>query len=283
MLPLSLPIVTGPESNYNTQPVEAWTKIVVGLDYIFLIAGLLGDMILIYRCYRLWNSNKRIIIIPILGLVAVFIVWVINETNIFVTYEVYILTTLGENVLLTGLIAGRVWWQNRKVTKLIGRPDRDASRSQNLLGPILESGSIFPAVLIATVISYQTLYRNFIFEDDFPATFIPQTIIISPCALTQAVGIASTMIMVRIGLGIDSSGPQSRATIRAMDAEARGSEMADIFQQDPYPESISPFRLRYSHLDNYLTDSNVESAPIYLDRPRYTYTPGRKETELRMG
>ncbi|KIK60872.1 hypothetical protein GYMLUDRAFT_998522 [Collybiopsis luxurians FD-317 M1] len=65
----------------------------------------------------------------------------------------------------------------------------------NLLWPVLISGVVFPLVLLATVINDAALPYSVYFYSDF---------LISPCLLTQIVGISSTLTIVFLGLSTDS-------------------------------------------------------------------------------
>jgi hypothetical protein len=121
-------------------------------------------------------------------------------------YQIYICTTLGQNLFLTGLIAGRLWWLNRQIKKSLPATTRlkqgDASQSlagityvpkvminiglgvpSNCLSYRIECGALVPTVLLL-------------------ALTLPDRV--NPCLLVQIVGIASTLIVVRVGLGVEA-------------------------------------------------------------------------------
>ncbi|KAJ3887857.1 hypothetical protein GG344DRAFT_68455 [Lentinula edodes] len=180
-------------------------------ELLFVVAGLLADTMKIHRCYRLWSSKKLIIIVPLL-LVPAFTTALKSGQTAYVTY---IYVTLAQNVYLSGMIAGRIWWWNQC--------NKNMFVCQVKL--ILESATLTPIFLLL----WMTL--NFSGHDT----------ILSPCALTQIVGIASTLIAVRIGLGIDDSChvPLPDPTpIR--DAENQASELLPSEQL-----LIQPFKLQY--------------------------------------
>ncbi|KAJ3915609.1 hypothetical protein F5877DRAFT_69727 [Lentinula edodes] len=130
-------------------------------------------------------------------------------------YVTYIYVALAQNVYLSGMIAGRIWWWNQC--------NKNMFVCQVKL--ILESATLTPIFLLLW------MALNFSGHDT----------ILSPCALTQIVGIASTLIAVRIGLGIDDSChvPLPDPTpIR--DAENQASELLPSEQL-----LIQPFKLRY--------------------------------------
>ncbi|KAE9386897.1 hypothetical protein BT96DRAFT_1026043 [Gymnopus androsaceus JB14] len=231
------------------------------LEYIFLVAGLLGDVILIHRCYRLWNSRIYVIIIPLLGTVAplVDLVREISEQQEFKAsgfieapvnsaidsvFNLYTLTTFIQNLILTGMIAGRMWWLNYKTEKILGGQSSQ-KMSPNLLGPILESGSLTTVfLLIWVVLNYGPVTLGTQWRD-----------VIGPCTLTQVMGIASTLIAVRIGLGVDALSSTQPHHPLAEDAENQhASDLAiddhdEISEQNedirPREPEVQPFQLKY--------------------------------------
>ncbi|KAJ3807153.1 hypothetical protein F5876DRAFT_6918, partial [Lentinula aff. lateritia] len=92
------------------------------------------------------------------------------------------------NLLLTGLIAGRIWWLNRFHSLLLGTEGRD-KRLNAIASMFVESGTLYPIALIVCLI---------IQVKGSPATMDP--------ILLQIVGIVPTLIMVRtsLGLGVES-------------------------------------------------------------------------------
>ncbi|KAE9406934.1 hypothetical protein BT96DRAFT_1048226 [Gymnopus androsaceus JB14] len=203
-------------------------------NYIFLLAGLLADIMLTHRCYRLWSSKKHVIILPVVGILAT--------------------------------IAGRLWWLDYRIQKtmqLAGKPATNHT-SQNLLGLILESSALTPLFLLTWML----------------LAFSPATkgtrwsILITPSILTEIVGIASTLIVVRIGLGVDTLASQSHSNPTShADPENQnyGSELPVEPPTDdslpmisiPVPpanmsnETIQPFSLKYQHHGQHSMENNV--------------------------
>ncbi|KAE9388126.1 hypothetical protein BT96DRAFT_443552 [Gymnopus androsaceus JB14] len=121
-------------------------------EWIFFVAGSLADIMLIYRCYRLWNSRKRYIILPMLGLLATVVSLIVVEyqkarsSNLFQSINgelglseissilnIYVIITFVQNLLLTGLIAGRIWWLDRKMQKMLQLVSQPRNHFQSLL------------------------------------------------------------------------------------------------------------------------------------------------------
>ncbi|KAE9405417.1 hypothetical protein BT96DRAFT_916130, partial [Gymnopus androsaceus JB14] len=255
------------------------------LEYIFLVAGLLGDIVLIHRCYRLWYSRKHVIIIPLLGVLVTLIVWIVlevlerqewgtpdvSEQNSAINgvFEIYIVVTFTQNLILTGLIAGRLWWLTYKMKRIFSSQPAQRT-SPNLLGPIMESGLLTPMFLLVWV------GLNF----NGATAFALWIGFISPCVLTQVVGIASTLIVVRIGLGVDAlSSTQLHHTL-AEDAE--NQHASDLATDDhshisegnesirPRGLEIQPFQLKY--------DKPIENFPsmtYHTSTPASTLSQGQ--------
>ncbi|KAJ3903017.1 hypothetical protein F5879DRAFT_1002774 [Lentinula edodes] len=212
---------------------------------------------LMHRCYRLWNSTKRVIIVPFLSIPACFVLWVIGflsslgKVAIVNTQIYFFIAALTQNLYLSGMIAGRIWWLNRRIKKVVGPPSRD------LLGPVLESAVLTPIFFVLWLASY--------FDNFFGGP------VLSPYALTQIVGIASSLVVVRIGLGIDALATLQTYPVRETgDVENRalggvttknleqcnlqyehrmadGQTLTNIVQNDGSrsSESIRPFQLKY--------------------------------------
>ncbi|KAJ3876310.1 hypothetical protein F5051DRAFT_429870 [Lentinula edodes] len=167
-----------------------------------------------HRCYRLWNSTKRVIIVPFLSIPACFVLWVIGflsslgKVAIVNTQIYFFIAALTQNLYLSGMIAGRIWWLNRRIKKVVDPPSRD------LLVPS----------------SY--------FDNFFGGP------VLSPYALTQIVGIASSLVVVRIGLGIDALATLQTYPVRETgDVENRA--LGGVTTKNL--EQCNPFKLQYEH------------------------------------
>ncbi|KAJ3810743.1 hypothetical protein EV368DRAFT_82020 [Lentinula lateritia] len=196
-----------------------------------------------HRCYRLWNSTKRVIIVPFLSIPACFVLWVIGflsslgKVSIVNTQIYFFIAALTQNLYLSGMIAGRIWWLNRRIKKVVGPPSRD------LLGPVLESAALTPIFFVLWLASY--------FDNFFGGP------VLSPYALTQIVGIASSLVVVRIGLGIDALATLQTYPVRETgDIENRAFgrvttknlEQCNASAADgTCSRSIQPFELQYEH------------------------------------
>ncbi|KAF9004533.1 hypothetical protein BDQ17DRAFT_1354152 [Cyathus striatus] len=156
----------------------------------------LGDGLVIYRCYIIWNYNYYTIILPVVLLVVNFAV------NVYLLYwfdhgsaseypkvvpwlnTVYPLA-FTENVLTTGLIALKIWNQHRISTRA-GIVDHSSRHSLfNILRIIVESAMIYTVQLMILIILY-------------PLQNLAQVIIQS--AIVPSIGIVFVLIAVRVHL-----------------------------------------------------------------------------------
>ncbi|VDC07378.1 unnamed protein product [Peniophora sp. CBMAI 1063] len=132
-------------------------------NVIYLLQTLLGDGILIYRCYIMWQ-DYRVIIAPCIlwcsvAVTGIHTVWSVaqpltNSSNVFVSDAHWILSfyvmTLCTNAVATALLAFKIWKLNSMVA-----PYRN--RSQSLI-PIamvlLECGLLYTCSVLIIIITY---------------------------------------------------------------------------------------------------------------------------------
>ncbi|KIK52119.1 hypothetical protein GYMLUDRAFT_265549 [Collybiopsis luxurians FD-317 M1] len=167
----------------------------------FAISDILGDTVLFYRVYAVWGFRKRILI-PLLLIISVAKVFNILETIWSISGPIDIQSPLTKffdkapnfdlgfsainafaNMLMTLLIAGRIWWISKAVE--IGYTSGMKPRSKwhwyhRTVAIITESGVIYPIYLIVGACSGTPNYA---------------------CLGTITVGLAPTLIAVQVGLG----------------------------------------------------------------------------------
>ncbi|KIK62676.1 hypothetical protein GYMLUDRAFT_488155 [Collybiopsis luxurians FD-317 M1] len=201
----------------ETIPRDILDIIEVALRGLYIVANIIADILLIYRCYILWAKRKWVIAGPIIlsatstGLAIADVILeghliqnslaapkpgktvslanvIFRTWNIF---EAFLGVNLLTNLILTGLIAGRLWWMSHTTRKDLGDNLSDGRSMKNVTAMVIESGLLYPLALIpcmAIQLSYEEWYSGFM-----PLVEPPLTII---------VGIAPTLIMVRVDLGI---------------------------------------------------------------------------------
>ncbi|ESK84951.1 hypothetical protein Moror_9233 [Moniliophthora roreri MCA 2997] len=192
-------------------------------NFTSIFANLVADLMLIHRCYIVWNSRKEVAL-PLLflsfGTNVVGLAGSIleslglqdstNDAN-FALYERgaevlagYSITATVISSLLTLLTAGRIWYITHEARSMMGGQVR--KRYNTLIAVMLESGIIYPTLMIIhLVLSNTTMDINGY-----------GSVVLYP------VGIAPTLIIVRVGLGKSvepvygdgEGGPSAVSTLR---------------------------------------------------------------------
>ncbi|KIK54739.1 hypothetical protein GYMLUDRAFT_893540 [Collybiopsis luxurians FD-317 M1] len=189
-----------------TTDEKTWMIAGQSIDLItFAISDFLGDFVLLHRVYTVWGSQKRIFF-PILFIVfvakafniiqTVIAVWspiddnkTFNSLNITPDFWfLFMVINAFVNTLMTLMIAGRVWWISRAVHNRY--PSGPSQLPQQhwycrTIAVVTESGIIYPTYLIV-----EALLVN-----------LPVPVPNSSCLGAISVGLAPTLIAVRVGLG----------------------------------------------------------------------------------
>ncbi|KIP07248.1 hypothetical protein PHLGIDRAFT_30119 [Phlebiopsis gigantea 11061_1 CR5-6] len=187
----------------NTTGVDGFaneTDVYFGADLLISIADFFGDLILIYRCWLIWNKNYYVTILPLLtsigGLIcAAEVGHLVHGTHSATPSPSIVPLGLASftlpfctNGMVTLLIVGRIWFTSRTM-KAYTMPS-----ARSVMAIMIESGALYFAVQLVFV----TLYgmNN------------PAEEVIIPMAV-QVYGIASFLIVIQSGLGqtaVDENG-----------------------------------------------------------------------------
>ncbi|KAF9004535.1 hypothetical protein BDQ17DRAFT_1278692, partial [Cyathus striatus] len=129
----------------------------------------LGDALVIYRCYIVWNNNFYIIALPLILLVLsiainIMLLWWFTHNTVTLATSIPWMNTIYplafvQNVLTTGMISLKIWRQHR-VSSASGVID-SASRLSliNIMRIIVESAMIYTVQLMILIILYP-LHHN---------------------------------------------------------------------------------------------------------------------------
>ncbi|KAF7344940.1 hypothetical protein MVEN_01656600 [Mycena venus] len=153
---------------------------------VYGMATLVGDAVVIYRCYVVWDRFD-IIVLPTMGWCASFamVAWILNSLaqSIIDPNQGLILyaTTLSTNLLATVLLAFRLWRADRDAQKI----NSPHGSLQPLLIVVMESGALYTIMLILAMVSM----LNFLAME-----FVVNTI------LPAMISITFSMIFIRVGL-----------------------------------------------------------------------------------
>ncbi|KAF7290852.1 hypothetical protein MIND_01326400 [Mycena indigotica] len=171
-------------------------------DMIYVANNLVADSLLIYRCWLIWNRNWLVIAPGIVGLIV---------TNIFgfnpnTPPPPFFALTLGTNVFITFLTAGRIWWIYRTVHHHL-KEGGSSKHYSSSIAIVLESGLIY-SVFVAARLAVQEQERILVVTE----------------ILRQVVGIVPTLIIVRVGLGVSvESSSGSKGDPSSLHFHARSS------------------------------------------------------------
>ncbi|KAG2338099.1 hypothetical protein BDR05DRAFT_1062938 [Suillus weaverae] len=180
---------------------SAETPGLMGADFLISFTDLVGDLVLVYRCWMLWGKNYYVVILPLLSSFGGFacimeLLHLLIITDPTASAPPAAVVTLGlvgyilplvTNVVVTSLIVYRIWISSRIVKESPVVIGQGASHRAMML--IIESGALY-------------LMTQFVFVVLF-AIQHPSLGIVAVIA-TQVYGIAPTLIIIRVGLGISS-------------------------------------------------------------------------------
>jgi hypothetical protein len=190
------------------------TPALMGANLMISVVDVIGDLLLLYRCWLVWEKNFYVIVLPLLTALGGFgcilpipsLLLSIDPTSPIPPAEIVPLTIAGyalplcTNIMVTGLIASRLWHISRvSVIDKNGKPAIvKISAGGRPMMLIIESGALYMVTQLIFVILVAT--RN------------PAEAVLS-LAGTQIYGIASTLIIIRVGLGISSDQTMSSTTM----------------------------------------------------------------------
>ncbi|KAI0631205.1 hypothetical protein C8Q77DRAFT_1230388 [Trametes polyzona] len=178
------------------------TQPLVGADILISLCDLLGDAMLIYRCWAMWRGNYWVLVLPVLSAVAGFgcmmqvahFVVTLSPTAPAPPPAIVPLTVAGyalplcTNVMASGLLVLKIWWMTRPA------PDAHTLRStarlaHSAMAVVVESGLIYLAVQLVLVVLVSLGH---------PAEGVVGVIAV------QIYGIAPTLMVIRVALGLST-------------------------------------------------------------------------------
>ncbi|KAI0293341.1 hypothetical protein B0F90DRAFT_1670838 [Multifurca ochricompacta] len=184
------------------------TSVLVGADILISVTDFLGQVILIYRCWLLWSKNYWVIVLPSLtsigGLACVAelvdLLLHINPSSPMAPSTLVPLGLAGfilplcTNVLVTGLIATRIWYLSPRRTRDLRGLHFPSGIGRAAIDIVVESGALYLVVQLIFVV---------LFAMQHPAQGIVGVIAV------QIYGIAPALIIIRVALGLSHT-PTSR-------------------------------------------------------------------------
>ncbi|KZV80185.1 hypothetical protein EXIGLDRAFT_756432 [Exidia glandulosa HHB12029] len=151
---------------------NAWANTIS--DATLVINGVLADGFIIWRCYVIWDANRFVIAASILGYVAstgdtdivtrtptsFLTLWetALPGRNPWASVQyaiVYFSISLALNLMLTGLIVGRLLWHRRRLGRALG-PDgyKSGKTYVSVAAVLIESAALYSATSVALIASF---------------------------------------------------------------------------------------------------------------------------------
>jgi len=198
---------------------------------IYVAQTLVGDGVVLYRCYLVWGRKFAIIAFPCLLFVGSFATGigilysfarVVPNAPVFVQQLQqwiisFFISTFATNVICTGLVAFRIWFINRQTIVFTGYSMRP------IIFLVVESGAVYSMTLLVLLILYkvQSWFQYVVLD-----------------AVSAIVGLVFSMIIIRIGLGITTPGGETIVSSRAWRSSETETTPMDFTDQ----VELGPFR-----------------------------------------
>ncbi|KAF9465436.1 hypothetical protein BDZ94DRAFT_1214614 [Collybia nuda] len=172
--------------------MRRWDNIAHNLNLCFMTW--LGDALVIYRCFIIWNRSYLVILVPSLLLIfsiavnVVIMFWLTHPFSVsfmgLITWmDMVYPVNLAQNILTTGLIAFKILYQHRISTAAGVRRAGSRLRLIHIVRILVESAMVYTFQVLILMILYFRLHN---------AQFIVQY------AIIPTIGIVFNLIAVRI-------------------------------------------------------------------------------------
>ncbi|EIW58358.1 uncharacterized protein TRAVEDRAFT_167848 [Trametes versicolor FP-101664 SS1] len=169
-------------------------------DYLYITNLFLGDLVIVWRLYVVWGNNFYIAFIPFLMCIGELGVgyssisqWLAPTQNFTVMSRLgsaQFIISLVVNILVTMIIAGRIWFVSRRTRKALGVAGGNYTR---VLLLIIESGALVAAAKLTEFTLYELAPVNGL--DGLNAMYI-----VYEC-MPQITGLAPTCIIYAVNKG----------------------------------------------------------------------------------
>ncbi|KAJ4468179.1 hypothetical protein J3R30DRAFT_1682197 [Lentinula aciculospora] len=181
--------------------VDIFEHLTVASRSVYVAANFVADALLLYRCYIVWGSRRYIIASLVIISLSMLGEEIFSPAALVVSESIlyfgFISVNLFTNLMLTGLVAGRIWWLNRATQRSLGISKSNRKSINGIAATVLESGLLYPIAIIIDIV------------------VVLQAQVDMQPVLTLVVGIAPTLIMVRnqlrISVEIDSEQTATRS------------------------------------------------------------------------
>ncbi|ESK85680.1 hypothetical protein Moror_9924 [Moniliophthora roreri MCA 2997] len=213
--------------------LDAVGPIIVALEMVLpLCLVTMADIMLLHRCYVMWNSSKCVAFPMIFLMVTLAVCEVVASVFQIIgaintadpaRWQLFLqgntintafwLADMGVNIILTLLTAGRIWWCSQEAQRLLGPAIK--TKYNTIIVIILESGLLYPTFLIAAIVLQELV-------DPDNKGLAPFSLWI---VTYQVAGIAPTLIIIRAAGGKTVEHTSTDQVVSSLHfANGRGSE-----------------------------------------------------------
>ncbi|KAJ3841632.1 hypothetical protein EV361DRAFT_622033 [Lentinula raphanica] len=231
---------------------------------IYVAQTLVGDSVVLVRCYIVWGRQWYIVAFPMVlllgstasGIGILYSFAHIGDAQVFaVQLQDWIVSffslTLSTNVICTTLVAYRIWYVNRSIMNF-------THHSWNpVMLLVIESGAIYSATLLSLLILYKT-------ESWFQYVLLD--------AISPIVGLVFSMIIVRIGLGLMTPYGETRPSKFTFPSTSRGTRQSASYNM----HHLGPFVAAQREGNAGIDPCNTSSVEDRLSTRRSEAAGGRK-------
>ncbi|KAJ7478658.1 hypothetical protein B0H11DRAFT_1725913, partial [Mycena galericulata] len=229
-----------------------WLWINIFKQALFATNNIVADGLVIYRCYIVWGSNIRVIIVPSIMLLATSVcayaavynfIKIVPGQDVFATNiaewgTALFILSLTTNILVTSLIGQLI----RILQQLLFlRCKTHSHKYISAVAIIIESGAIYSLSLI-TLLTLYCLRTN--------AQYIAYD------AHSQIMGIVPTLIIVRVGLGIST---EDAATMQSAANKSLTNSTRVALNRAAHVQVRTQVQ-RMVHVDGETVDNGIEDS-----------------------
>ncbi|KAN0082390.1 hypothetical protein V8E55_008185 [Tylopilus felleus] len=246
--------------------VSDWTF--VAENFVFTAQTLIGDGVVLYRCYVVWQS-KLVMILPALlwcatavtGIATPYTASKVTQEKVFggrlsQWIAAYWITALVTNLVATLMLACRIWYIDQRTTRLRGNQE---SRLRPILRSIIDAGAIYTFTLIVALIC-------FLCKSDVQYVLLD--------LVTPIIAITYYMVIIRIGLATRAQ--QTTHSSRKNTSTGRNVSTALVRRTQVHITQLTESRV--DHVQH--TCGFTESPRTSSELPRVDIKPhGVEETE----
>ncbi|KAF7335679.1 hypothetical protein MVEN_02223000 [Mycena venus] len=198
-------------------PFKVYARLYAAKDFLLVTNNAITDSLFIYRCFVVYERNFHVVILPMLMLLATTVLGYISTyfddlgSAYYIDNRIVFAMAVFTNVVLMIMTAGRIWWIRRDAC-IVLEPVH-VRKYNTVIAIILESGVIYCLSIILYLVSVSVSKSASSLAVDIFRSIFP-----------QIMNIASTLIIVRVGLGRSVEG----VSVPTSPSEGFGSTFSSV-------------------------------------------------------